>query len=170
MKQHTIKRLFGRGVLGVALLAAAACTGNFEEYNTKPYRPTDEDLVGDNVGIGILFPSMMEWMTHYQVNASQYQDVLIGDELGGYCSAVKPYQGQNISTYNPSDSFNDPLFNNTFSNFYGNYFQVLSSTGGRRGRLSAGPDHPRGLDAPRDRRLRSDSLLEDAERNLLGAL
>ena len=130
MKQHTIKRLFGRGVLGVALLAAAACTGNFEEYNTKPYRPTDEDLVGDNVGIGILFPSMMEWMTLYQVNASQYQDVLIGDELGGYCSAVKPYQGQNISTYNPSDSFNDPLFNNTFSNFYGNYFQVLSSTGG----------------------------------------
>ena len=130
MKQHTIKRLFGRGVLCTALLAAAACTGNFEEYNTKPYRPTDEDLVGDNVGIGILFPSMMEWMTHYQVNASQYQDVLLGDELGGYCSAVKPYQGQNISTYNPSDDFNDPLFENCFSNFYGNYFQVLSSTGG----------------------------------------
>lgn len=130
MKQHTIKRLFGRGVLCAALLAAAACTGNFEEYNTKPYRPTDDDLIGDNVGIGILFPSMMEWMTHYQVNASQYQDVLIGDELGGYCSAVKPYQGQNISTYNPSDAFNDPLFENSFSNFYGNYFQVLSSTDG----------------------------------------
>ncbi len=130
MKQNKITRFFERGVLCAALLAAAACTGNFEDYNTKPYRPSDDDLIGDNVGIGILFPSMMEWMTHYQVNASQYQDVLIGDELGGYCSAVKPYQGQNISTYNPSDSFNDPLFTNSFSNFYGNYFQVQSSTGG----------------------------------------
>lgn len=131
MKQNKIIRFFGRGVLGVALLAAAACTANFEEYNTKPYRPSDGDLTGDNVGVGILFPSMMEWMTHYQVNASQYQDVLVGDELGGYCSAVKPYQGQNISTYNPSDAFNDPLFENSFSNFYGNYFRVLSSTGGK---------------------------------------
>ena len=122
--------MFGRIALCAALFSAVACTGKFEEYNTKPYRPTDEDLKGDNLGVGILFPSMLEWMTHVQVNASQYQDVLIGDELGGYCSAVKPYQGQNISTYNPSDAFNDPLFENTFSNFYSNYYQVVNETGG----------------------------------------
>ena len=122
--------LIGQLALCASVLMTAACTGRFEEYNTKPYRPTEDDLEGDNIGIGILLPSMMEWMTHVQVNASQYQDVLTGDELGGYCSAVKPYQGQNISTYNPSDQFNDPLFENTFSNFYSNYYQVVSKTGG----------------------------------------
>ena len=42
--------------------------------------------------------------------------------------------------------------------------------GRRRPRVRAVADHPRGLDAARDRRLRSDPLLEDAERNLLRAL
>lgn len=130
MKQNKIMLLIGQLALCASVLMTAACTGRFEEYNTKPYRPTEDDLEGDNIGIGILLPSMMEWMTHVQVNASQYQDVLTGDELGGYCSAVKPYQGQNISTYNPSDQFNDPLFENTFSNFYSNYYQVVSRTGG----------------------------------------
>ena len=130
MKTNRIFRRIGRLTAMGATLAAVACTGSFEEYNTKPYRPSDEDLEGDNVGVGILFPSMMEWMMHVQVNASQYHDVLLGDELGGYASAVKSYQGQNIATYNPSDDFNDPLFENTFSNFYGNYFQIMTETGG----------------------------------------
>lgn len=103
MKANTIIRRFGRFAACVAMLAAA-CTGNFEDYNTKPFRPSDDDLNGDNVGVGILFPAMMEFVTHFQVNASQMHDVLVADELGGYTSAVKSYQGQNIATYNPSDN------------------------------------------------------------------
>ena len=110
MKANTIIRRFGRFAACVAMLAAAACTGNFEDYNTKPFRPSDDDLNGDNVGVGILFPAMMEFVTHFQVNASQMHDVLVADELGGYASAVKSYQGQNIATYNPSDKFNDYIF------------------------------------------------------------
>ena len=79
MKTNRIFRRIGRLTAMGATLAAVACTGSFEEYNTKPYRPSDEDLEGDNVGVGILFPSMMEWMMHVQVNASQYHDVLLGD-------------------------------------------------------------------------------------------
>ena len=130
MKANTIIRRFGRFAACVAMLAAAACTGNFEDYNTKPFRPSDDDLNGDNVGVGILFPSMMEFVTHFQVNASQMHDVLVADELGGYTSAVKSYQGQNIATYNPSDKFNDYIFEQTFANFYGNYFKVETQTGG----------------------------------------
>lgn len=130
MKTNTLIRRLGRLAVCAAVCAAAACTGNFESYNTKPFRPSDEDLEGDNVGVGILFPAMMEFITHFQVNASQMHDVLVGDELGGYASAVKPFQGQNISTYNPSDKFNDYLFEQTFSNFYGNYFKVVAQTGG----------------------------------------
>lgn len=89
MKANTIIRRFGRFAACVAMLAAAACTGNFEDYNTKPFRPSDDDLNGDNVGVGILFPAMMEFVTHFQVNASQMHDVLVADELGGYTSAVK---------------------------------------------------------------------------------
>ena len=89
MKANTIIRRFGRFAACVAMLAAAACTGNFEDYNTKPFRPSDDDLNGDNVGVGILFPAMMEFVTHFQVNASQMHDVLVADELGGYASAVK---------------------------------------------------------------------------------
>ena len=116
MKANTIIRRFGRFAACVAMLAAAACTGNFEDYNTKPFRPSDDDLNGDNVGVGILFPAMMEFVTHFQVNASQMHDVLVADELGGYTSAVKSYQGQNIATYNPSDKFNDYIFEQTFAN------------------------------------------------------
>lgn len=130
MKANTIIRRFGRFAACVAMLAAAACTGNFEDYNTKPFRPSDDDLNGDNVGVGILFPAMMEFVTHFQVNASQMHDVLVADELGGYASAVKSYQGQNIATYNPSDKFNDYIFEQTFANFYGNYFKVETQTGG----------------------------------------
>ena len=130
MKANTIIRRFGRFAACVAMLAAAACTGNFEDYNTKPFRPSDDDLNGDNVGVGILFPAMMEFVTHFQVNASQMHDVLVVDELGGYTSAVKSYQGQNIATYNPSDKFNDYIFEQTFANFYGNYFKVETQTGG----------------------------------------
>ena len=130
MKANTIIRRFGRFAACVAMLAAAACTGNFEDYNTKPFRPSDDDLNGDNVGVGILFPAMMEFVTHFQVNASQMHDVLVADELGGYTSAVKSYQGQNIATYNPSDKFNDYIFEQTFANFYGNYFKVETQTGG----------------------------------------
>ena len=130
MKANTIIRRFGRFAACVAMLAAAACTGNFEDYNTKPFRPSDDDLNGDNVGVGILFPSMMEFVTHFQVNASQMHDVLVADELGGYTSAVKSYQGQNIATYNPSVKFNDYIFEQTFANFYGNYFKVETQTGG----------------------------------------
>ena len=61
MKANTIIRRFGRFAACVAMLAAAACTGNFEDYNTKPFRPSDDDLNGDNVGVGILFPAMMEF-------------------------------------------------------------------------------------------------------------
>ena len=130
MKANTIIRRFGRFAACVAMLAAAACTGNFEDYNTKPFRPSDDDLNGDNVGVGILFPAMMEFVTHFQVNASQMHDVLVADELGGYTSAVKSYQGQNIATYNPSDKFNDYILEQTFANFYGNYFKVETQTGG----------------------------------------
>ena len=129
MKANTIIRRFGRFAACVSMLAAA-CTGNFEDYNTKPFRPSDDDLNGDNVGVGILFPAMMEFVTHFQVNASQMHDVLVADELGGYASAVKSYQGQNIATYNPSDKFNDYIFEQTFANFYGNYFKVETQTGG----------------------------------------
>ena len=88
MKANTIIRRFGRFAACVAMLAAAACTGNFEDYNTKPFRPSDDDLNGDNVGVGILFPAMMEFVTHFQVNASQMHDVLVADELGGYALSL----------------------------------------------------------------------------------
>ena len=45
---NTIKR---GAKLTASLLTAgllAACTGNFEEYNTNPYGPTPEDMLGDN--------------------------------------------------------------------------------------------------------------------------
>ena len=50
MKTNRIFRRIGRLTAMGATLAAVACTGSFEEYNTKPYRPSDEDLEGDNVG------------------------------------------------------------------------------------------------------------------------
>lgn len=130
MKTNSIFQWGCRLIGIVATVAFVACTGNFEDYNTKPYRPSDDDLEGDNVGVGILFPSMMEFMTHIQVNSSQMHDVLVADELGGYTTAVKSYQGQNIATYNPSDKFNDYIFEQTFSNFYGSYFQVETKTKG----------------------------------------
>ena len=44
MKTNRIFRRIGRLTAMGATLAAVACTGSFEEYNTKPYRPSDEDL------------------------------------------------------------------------------------------------------------------------------
>lgn len=34
------------------------CTGKFEEYNTNPFGPTPQDMLGDNAATGSLIRSM----------------------------------------------------------------------------------------------------------------
>ena len=169
MKANTIIRRFGRFAACVAMLAAAACTGNFEDYNTKPFRPSDDDLNGDNVGVGILFPAMMEFVTHFQVNASQMRRAC-GRRTGRLhlCREVLP---RTEHRYLQSVGQIQRLyFRADIRQFLRQLLQGRDPDWRRGARLPAGPYPARGGHAARDRRLRSDSLFEDAERHLLGAL
>ncbi len=88
-------------VICVSLLAAAGCTGDFEEINSNPYGAGSEILEQDFNSIKSLFPPMFnnvlvvnpEWF--YQV-----QQGLQGDIWSGYMSTPTPFAGgTNNTTY-----------------------------------------------------------------------
>ena len=48
----------------------ASCTAKFEEYNTNPYGPTPEQMVGDGANVGSLIMDMQQVLVQGHQNRS----------------------------------------------------------------------------------------------------
>lgn len=103
---------------------AAACTGNFEDYNTKPHRPTYVDP------LQLLAPMARNIVSTHE-NDSQMIDQMIGMEYGGYTSANTVWNGSGaFATYNPRPGWLGSMYNTLFQKTYGNWAIIRNSTEG----------------------------------------
>ena len=110
-------------ILATALLvpAVAGCTGNFEEYNTRPYAVMTADP-------SILLPTMIDAMMYVQQNDSQMIDQMVGS-LGGYFTLSNRWNGTNFDTFNVSPDWNAGPYEIPFLDIYGNFFEIERYTG-----------------------------------------
>lgn len=115
-----------------ALVLMTGCTGNFEDYNTNPFGPTPEQMLGDNVETGTLIKNMIPTIAQGQQNNSQMIDQMVGLEYGGQASMINPWGNNgNFYTYNPRLGWIGITFDTTMPQIYSNYFQIKDKTGGK---------------------------------------
>lgn len=118
--------------IAAALMLMTGCTGNFEDYNTNPYGPTPDDLLGDNVETGLLIEQMIPAIAQGQQNNSQMIDQMVGLEYGGQAAMINPWENNgNFYTYNPRINWVGITFDTTMPQIYSNYFQIKDKTGSK---------------------------------------
>ena len=115
---------------GMFLICAVGCTDKFEEYNTNPHAPTQEQMKGDNAGTISILTSMMPVFVQGQQNLSQYIDQMIGAEYGGMIANINPWTGYNTYTYNSEDSWTSQPFQSILPQVYSQYNQLKDLTNG----------------------------------------
>ena len=115
-------------ILSLGLLAAVfSCTGIFEDYNTHPTKPGDNDGTAPE-RIGVLFPEMLYLMHNFQENRNQHFEQMVLNQYGGYMVTTNNWQGQNFGTFNPNPDWVASPFNTHFTGFYANFLKVKSAT------------------------------------------
>jgi hypothetical protein len=101
----------------VALIfLATGCTKDFTDLNTNPYKPTDEALTRDFLGVGGFFQQLQ--MNIYLYDGLQTEQNLTGDAFAQYMVPPTPFAGnKNNVTYKyvwTGDQWNNS-YNNTMS-------------------------------------------------------
>lgn len=117
-------------VAGVLMLATAACTSNFEEYNKNPYEPDLDDMKADGYLLRALVLNMQDVMMPEQENFSQYVDCLMPGGFSGYVADSNLGTGWSgrFATYNPSENWLSVPFGDFYEKFYPDYFQLLNQS------------------------------------------
>lgn len=117
-------------IAGVAI--ASSCTKAFEEYNTNPYAPTEQQMLGDNANVGSLIEAMQDVLVQGGQNDSQMLDQMIGGEYGGCISNINPWgNAGNFYTYNPRKGWIATPFNTLMPQIYTNYKKIKEYTGAK---------------------------------------
>ena len=103
MKKNKIIKKFAKLSVYTLLVAlGTGCTDKFEEYNTNPFGPKPDQMLGDNAITGSLIKSMIPALVQGQQNNSQMLDQMIGSEYGGEITCIAQWgNGGNYYTYNP---------------------------------------------------------------------
>lgn len=132
MKYNLINKCAKISAFVVVASMIASCTGKFEEYNTNPYGPTQEDMIGDNASTGSLIRSMIPALAQGQQNNSQMLDQMIGSEFGGQITCIATWgNGGNYYTYNPRIGWYGNMFDTTMPQIYTGFFQIRKLSEGR---------------------------------------
>lgn len=127
MKKKTIIQFIASGML---LFGTTACTGNFEDYNKNPHEPDQEDMSVDYYLIRSLALNLQDLMMPEQENFSQYVDCLMAGGYSGYIADSNMGTGWSgrFATYNPSDDWKEIPFNDFYSKFYPDYFNLKNQS------------------------------------------
>lgn len=115
---------------GLLLSGVSACTDKFEEFNTNPHAPTQDQMKGDNAGTISILSSMMPVFIQGQQNSSQMIDQMYGSEYGGMIANINPWSGTNSYTYNAPNNWTSSPFNDILPQIYSQYNQLKELTGG----------------------------------------
>ena len=113
-------------VTGFAAVALAACTANYEEINKNPYQPDEEDMRADDYLFGAMLLNLQDLMMPEQENFAQFADCLMPGGFSGYVadSNLGTSWSGRFATYNPSQGWLKVPFNDFYTKFYPNYFQL----------------------------------------------
>ena len=115
-------------VLAAVLTVAVSwgCTANYENINRNPYQPSLEDMGADSYLFGAMIRNLQDLMMPEQENFSQYVDCLMPGSFSGYVADSNTGAGWSgrFATYNPSDNWLQVPFQDFYTKFYPNYFQL----------------------------------------------
>ena len=127
MKKNTIIQFIATGMF---LFGATACTGNFEDYNKNPHEPDQNDMGVDWYLVRSLALNLQDLMMPEQENFSQYVDCLMAGAFSGYVADSNLGTGWSgrYATYNPSDDWKKIPFNDFYSKFYPDYFNLKNQS------------------------------------------
>lgn len=127
MKKNTIIQFI---VAGLFLFGTTACTGNFEDYNKNPHEPDQNDMGVDWYLVRSLALNLQDLMMPEQENFSQYVDCLMAGGFSGYVADSNLGTGWSgrYATYNPSDDWKKIPFNDFYSKFYPDYFNLKNQS------------------------------------------
>ncbi len=108
--------------LGAAMVLAASCTSNFEEFNTNPYQPA-------KVPANTLLSTMFEVYASPQQNDCQMINTMWAC-FSGHVTAPQSWgKGENLFCYyNVVENFNEVTYNTYFNKIYTNLFQIEKLT------------------------------------------
>lgn len=112
-------------------MSVTGCTDKFEQYNTNPAAPTEEQMKGDNGLQCSLIKTMMYNLADGQQNNSQMLDQLLGYEVGCHIATVNSFGNSgNYYTYNPRLGWIDSPFTTIMPQIYNGFFKLKETTGG----------------------------------------
>lgn len=118
MNKHINKFL----IASVAV-AAASCTGAYEDINSNPYEPGD--LSGDNYAMVSQMNAIAGCVISADVNTTQFTEALMGGTLGGYFSDSNAGFTESFALCNPKDDWSrvlmasDQVISKLYSNLGG---------------------------------------------------
>ena len=132
MKRYNYRNtIIGSMALAVCALSFTGCTGRFEEFNTNPYAPTPDQMLGDNAATASLIRNMIPALVQGQQNNSQMIDQMVGSEYGGCISCINPWGNSgNFYTLNPRIGWVGSPFDTSMPQIYSSYFQIRELTEG----------------------------------------
>lgn len=125
-----MNNIIGKCIIAGIALCTVACTSKYEEFNKNPYEPDLEDMQADDYLLRALVLNMQDVMMPEQENFSQYVDCLMPGGFSGYVADSNLGTGWSgrFATYNPSDAWVTIPFNDFYSKFYPDYFQLLNQS------------------------------------------
>lgn len=112
-----------------AALASAACTRNFEEYNTDPYGATDQELERDGYSVRSALLGLADGIIALDVNTTQFTEALLGGPMAGYLAdANAGFNENSIGRFNPPNNWTKVLMEDFPSRIYPNLRQLKKVT------------------------------------------
>lgn len=116
---------------GSLMIGAVACTDSFEDFNTNPKAPTEEQMKGDYASTATLISTMIPTVAQGQENNYQMIDQMIGCEYGRMTSAKNQWGTQGMfACYNPRLGWQGIPFTTTMPQVYTPFFQIRDISGG----------------------------------------
>ncbi|WP_418992700.1 SusD/RagB family nutrient-binding outer membrane lipoprotein [Alistipes sp.] len=116
-------------VLAGLALAAAACTGNYEEINRNPYEVTGDEMDRDGYAMRSFLTTMQSWVIPTEVNQCQFTDVLMGGVYGGYfVDANSGFNNNSFSTYLPASNWSEVFYETVYQKISANYAELIGIT------------------------------------------
>ena len=120
-----MKNCFKYTLILAAAVSAAACTRNFQEYNTDPYGATEEELARDGYNVKSALLGLADGIIALDVNTTQFTEALLGGPMAGYLADANAGFNQNsIGRLNPPNNWTKVLMEDFPSRIYPNLRQL----------------------------------------------
>ena len=92
-------------VLGLLMIGAVGCIGNYETINSNPYEPGD--LGADDYQLGAAMNDIASCVVSNDINTTQFTECLLGGTQGGYFADSNQNWANTISNYNPTGNWTE---------------------------------------------------------------